>query len=130
MGVGTWKRGDLVSEKRDDDSSAKIIARRPRNILPFERELSPGRDCRLRRLRSLRSFALRDSNYRAAESCSLDRKRQADALQPLRESGHARTDDSFFISNPFGGSLLSPGEQITIIPDVSKLELSSRIVAI
>lgn len=26
MGVDTWKRGDLVSEKRDDDSSAKIIA--------------------------------------------------------------------------------------------------------
>lgn len=26
MGVATWKRGDLVSEKRDDDSSAKIIA--------------------------------------------------------------------------------------------------------
>lgn len=35
---GVWKRGDLVGWKRGDDSSAKIIARRPRNIRLFEGE--------------------------------------------------------------------------------------------
>lgn len=88
MGDGVLKRGDLVNKNRDDDSSAMIIAPNvSRNSLPFEREpISPGHvDCRV------------------SEARLLDRKRQADALQPLRQPGHAR-GDSFLISNPFGSS--------------------------
>lgn len=85
-----------------------------------------------RRLRNLRSFARRDSNYRATNRARwTGNAKQTLSSRFVSPDTRALVTLSWYLTHlALRGSLLSPGEQITIISDVSKMELSSRIVVI